>query len=167
MALRDYGRLEPGQSVLINGAAGGVGTFAGQTAKALGADVIGVCSTRNVDLVRSIGAAHVIAASTSCRSRPCRRTRPSTRTTRGTCAATSVISLGLQNLFDESHPESGGASNRSKYPRGPSQSELRRVLTLAGAVLAARLAGPARPTCTLRKLRILALNWRENAQSLR
>jgi NADPH:quinone reductase-like Zn-dependent oxidoreductase len=58
--LRDKGKLRPGQKVLINGAAGGVGTFAVQIAKALGADVTGVCSTRNVDLVRSIGANHVI-----------------------------------------------------------------------------------------------------------
>ncbi|MDP2311973.1 MAG: NAD(P)-dependent alcohol dehydrogenase [Pseudomonadota bacterium] len=58
--LRDAGRLQPGQSVLINGAAGGVGTFAVQIAKALGAVVTGVCSTRNVELVRSIGADHVV-----------------------------------------------------------------------------------------------------------
>jgi NADPH:quinone reductase-like Zn-dependent oxidoreductase len=60
LAVRDYGRLRPGQSVLVNGAAGGVGTFALQIAKALGANVTGVCSTGNVDLVRSIGADHVI-----------------------------------------------------------------------------------------------------------
>lgn len=59
-AIRDSGRVQHGQQVLVNGAGGGVGSFAVQIAVAMGAEVTGVCSSRNVDVVRSIGAAHVI-----------------------------------------------------------------------------------------------------------
>ena len=60
LGVRDLGRVRPGQAILINGAAGGVGTFAVQIAKALGAEVTAVCGARNADLVRSIGADHVV-----------------------------------------------------------------------------------------------------------
>jgi NADPH:quinone reductase-like Zn-dependent oxidoreductase len=59
-AMRDVGQVRPGTRVLINGASGGVGTMAVQIATSFGAEVTGVCSTRNIDLVRSLGAAHVI-----------------------------------------------------------------------------------------------------------
>jgi NADPH:quinone reductase-like Zn-dependent oxidoreductase len=58
--LRDHGHVAAGQKVLVNGASGGVGTYAVQIARALGAEVTGVCSTRNVEMVRGIGAHHVI-----------------------------------------------------------------------------------------------------------
>jgi NADPH:quinone reductase-like Zn-dependent oxidoreductase len=65
LAVRDDGRLQAGQRVLVNGASGGVGTFAVQLATAMGAEVTGVCGTRNLDLVRGLGAAHVVDHTTT------------------------------------------------------------------------------------------------------
>ena len=73
VALRDYGRVEAGQSVLVNGASGGVGTFAVQIAIAFGARVTGVCSARNLELVRSFGAEQVIDYATEDFTRQARR----------------------------------------------------------------------------------------------
>jgi NADPH:quinone reductase-like Zn-dependent oxidoreductase len=111
--LRDKGRLRPGQQVLVNGASGGVGTFAVQVAKALGAEVTGVCSTRNVDLVRSLGADRVVDYTREDFTRTDRR---------------------YDLLLDVAGSRPWSACRRVLTPRG--------ILVLVGAPKGSRLGGP-------------------------
>jgi NADPH:quinone reductase-like Zn-dependent oxidoreductase len=111
--LRDKGRLQPGQRVLVNGASGGVGTFAVQLAKALGAEVTAVCSTRNVEAARSLGADRVVDY------------------TREDFTATSP---GHDLLLDVAGSRPWPACRRVLTPRGR--------LVLVGAPKGSRLLGP-------------------------
>ena len=102
-ALRDHGRFQPGQKVLVNGAAGGVGTFAVQIAKALGAEVTGVCSTRNVEMVASIGSPVLLVTAICHSSKSCSsairvsvrtvRRAPATRSRSKACSGCPVSSM--------------------------------------------------------------------------
>jgi NADPH:quinone reductase-like Zn-dependent oxidoreductase len=119
--LRDKGGLQAGQRVLVNGASGGVGTFAVQVAKALGAEVTAVCSTRNVELARSLGADHVVDYTREDFTRSSRR---------------------YDLLFDNAGSTSFGACSRVLEPRarvvlvgGPSRGPLGPLPHLIGARL--------------------------------
>jgi len=119
--LRDHGQLQPGQSVLVNGASGGVGTFAVQIAKALGAEVTAVCSTRNVEQARSLGADHVIDYSREDFTRSGGR---------------------YDLLFDNAGSRSWSACRRVLEPHG--------TLVLIGAPKADPLFGPLRHVARIR-----------------
>jgi NADPH:quinone reductase-like Zn-dependent oxidoreductase len=132
--LRDKVQVKPGQTVLINGAAGGVGTFAVQIAKALGAEVTGVCSTRNLDMVRSIGADHVIDYTREDFSRTGKRYD---------VVFDVVGNRSLSALRRATKPEGtlapvGGAHDRGHGARGL----LRPLLLIARAKLMSRFGGP-------------------------
>jgi NADPH:quinone reductase-like Zn-dependent oxidoreductase len=119
--LRDHGQLQAGQKVLVNGASGGVGTFAVQIAKALGAEVTAVCSTRNVEQARSLGADHVIDYTREDFTRSGRR---------------------YDVLFDNAGSRSWSACRRVL--------ERHATLVLVGAAKADRLLGPLRHVIRMR-----------------
>lgn len=124
LAVRDEGQIQPGHKVLVNGASGGVGTFAVQIARAYGATVAGVCGTRNVDLVRSIGADEVIDYSTADFTRGAQR---------------------YDLLVDIAGSRSASACRRVLTPKGTFVAvggQAGRWLQPAGHVFAALAAGP-------------------------